>query len=67
MAAPKHKTAPRAGKPKTPLSLSDYLQKILSARVYDVAVETALEPAANLSKRLGNKVLLKREIGRAHV
>ena len=61
MAAPKHKTARRAGKPKAPLSLADYLQKILTARVYDVAVETPLEPARNLSKRLGNQVLLKRE------
>jgi len=44
-----------------PLSLSDYLQKILTARVYDVAQETALEPARSLSRRLGNQVLLKRE------
>jgi threonine dehydratase len=43
------------------LSLSDYLQKILTARVYDVAIETALDPARSLSKRLGNQVLLKRE------
>ena len=39
----------------------DYLQKILTAKVYDVAVETPLEPAATLSRRLGNRVLLKRE------
>jgi len=39
----------------------DYLKKILTARVYDVASETALESAANLSQRLHNKVLLKRE------
>ncbi|HQX58437.1 MAG TPA: threonine ammonia-lyase, biosynthetic [Burkholderiaceae bacterium] len=39
----------------------DYLKKILTARVYDVASETALESAANLSRRLHNKVLLKRE------
>jgi threonine dehydratase len=38
-----------------------YLQRILTARVYDVARETALEPARILSKRLGNAVLLKRE------
>ena len=43
------------------LTPSDYLQKILTARVYDVAVESALEPARNLSQRLHNKVLLKRE------
>jgi threonine dehydratase len=39
----------------------DYLQKILTAKVYDVAVETALEPAPTLSRRLDNRVLLKRE------
>jgi len=44
-----------------PLSPADYLTKILTARVYDVAVETALEPAKNLSRRMHNKVLLKRE------
>ncbi len=45
----------------TSLSPSDYLRKILTARVYDVAVESPLEPARNLSRRLHNKVLLKRE------
>jgi len=39
----------------------DYLQKILTAKVYDVAIETPLELAATLSRRLGNRVLLKRE------
>ncbi len=39
----------------------DYLQKILTAKVYDVAVETPLELAPILSRRLGNRVLLKRE------
>jgi threonine dehydratase len=39
----------------------DYLQKILTAKVYDVAVESPLEPAPILSQRLGNLVLLKRE------
>ena len=38
-----------------------YLQRILTARVYDVARETALEPARNLSRRISNHVLLKRE------
>jgi len=46
---------------KKPLQPADYLKKILTARVYDVAVESALEPARNLSRRLHNKVLLKRE------
>ena len=39
----------------------DYLQKILNARVYDVAIETPLDVAATLSARLRNRVLLKRE------
>ncbi len=40
---------------------NDYLEKILTARVYDVAVETPLEAQPNLSRRTGNSVLLKRE------
>jgi len=40
---------------------NDYLERILAARVYDVAVETPLEVAPNLSARLGNRLLLKRE------
>jgi threonine dehydratase len=40
---------------------TDYLQKILTAKVYDVAFETALDLAPTLSRRLGNRVLLKRE------
>ena len=44
-----------------PLGLLDYLQKILTARVYDVAVESPLELAKKLSERLGNRVWLKRE------
>ena len=43
------------------LTPADYLKKILTARVYDVAVETPLEPAKTLSRRLHNSVLLKRE------
>lgn len=43
------------------LTPADYLTRILNARVYDVAVESDLEPAKNLSRRLHNKVLLKRE------
>jgi threonine dehydratase len=39
----------------------DYLQKILTAKVYDVAVESPLDLAPTLSRRLGNRVLLKRE------
>ncbi len=47
---------PRATPPKP-----DYLKKILTARVYDVAIESSLDPARSLSRRLGNQVLLKRE------
>ena len=43
------------------LQPADYLKLILTARVYDVAVESPLELARNLSRRLGNQVLLKRE------
>ncbi len=39
----------------------DYLERILNARVYDVAQESPLEYAPNLSNRLQNKLLLKRE------
>lgn len=45
----------------SPLGLTDYLLKILNARVYDVAIETPLEQASRLSKRIGNLVWLKRE------
>jgi len=41
--------------------MNGYLKRILNARVYDVAVETPLEAAPNLSARIGNTVLLKRE------
>lgn len=37
------------------------LHQILTSRVYDVAKETPLEPAARLSRRLSCPVLLKRE------
>lgn len=39
----------------------DYLKKILTSRVYDVAIETPLELAPSLSRRTGNRILLKRE------
>ncbi len=44
-----------------PLPLSDYLTRILTASVYDVAIETPLDLARSLSSRLNNQVLLKRE------
>jgi len=40
---------------------SEYLQRILKARVYDVAIESPLELASRLSARLGVRVLFKRE------
>lgn len=40
---------------------TDYLKRILTAKVYDVAIETPLEPADLLSQRTQNRVLLKRE------
>ena len=39
----------------------EYVERILRARVYDVARETPLDPAPLLSRRLGNRVLIKRE------
>ena len=41
--------------------LEQYVKKILTSRVYDVAVETPLQPARQLTERLGNQILLKRE------
>jgi len=70
MAGPARPPKPRAGPPRArtgrpvqgaDLGPLDYVKKILNARVYDVARETALEPAPRLSKRLNNNVLLKRE------
>jgi threonine dehydratase len=53
--------AARAASPRAQRIAADYLKRILTARVYDVARETALEPARSLSRRLSNQVLLKRE------
>ncbi|MDH5483738.1 MAG: threonine ammonia-lyase, biosynthetic [Gammaproteobacteria bacterium] len=38
-----------------------YIEKILTARVYDVAIESPLEVANRLGTRLENHILLKRE------
>ncbi len=66
LSAPKEKSTaavaretPRSA--RSARSAQDYLKKILTARVYDVAKETSLAPAKQLSRRLGNHVLLKRE------
>src|SRR5246127_1034070 len=39
----------------------NYVDRILKAKVYDVAVETPLEAAPRLSRRLENRILFKRE------
>ena len=41
--------------------MQDYIRKILTARVYDVAIESPLDPMPRLSERMGNAVWLKRE------
>lgn len=41
--------------------MQSYLKRILTARVYDVAIESPLESAPSLSARIGNQVYLKRE------
>jgi len=41
--------------------LTEYVEKILKARVYDVAIETPLDVMPRLSQRLNNNLLLKRE------
>ena len=40
---------------------NNYLERILTAQVYDVAIESPLEHIRNLSERIHNQVLLKRE------
>ena len=41
--------------------IQQYIERILRAKVYDVAIETPLDLARSLSLRLDNKVYLKRE------
>ena len=43
------------------MSNTDYLERIANSRVYDVAEETPLELAGNLSARFNNRIWLKRE------
>lgn len=45
----------------TQMNPADYLDLIRNAKVYDVAVRSPLEPAINLSERLNNRILMKRE------
>jgi threonine dehydratase len=44
-----------------PILMTDYLERILKAKVYDVAIESPLDAAPLLSRRLDNQVFLKRE------
>ncbi|WP_407943538.1 threonine ammonia-lyase, biosynthetic [Methylobacterium sp. EM32] len=62
MPSPPAVPSPLASRPrsKTP-AVHDYIKKILGARVYDVAVESPLDPMPRLSQRIGATVLLKRE------
>lgn len=48
-------------KTPVPLSIQDYLRKILTSHVYDVAIESPLDEARSLSRRLGHHVFFKRE------
>jgi len=41
--------------------MQSYVKKILTARVYDVAIESPLDHLPRLSQRLGNRIMLKRE------
>jgi threonine dehydratase len=43
------------------MSSAGYLERILKARVYDVAIESPLEHITRLSARIRNRVLIKRE------
>lgn len=40
---------------------TNYLKEILTTRVYNVAVESTLDPPPTLSERLGNRIYFKRE------
>ena len=54
--------SPLAAPAATGSSMSNsYIERVLKARVYDVAIESPLEPAPRFSRRIGNTVLLKRE------
>ncbi|MEN9631173.1 MAG: hypothetical protein RJA10_4401, partial [Pseudomonadota bacterium] len=47
--------------PKAERIAGEYLKRVLTAKVYDVARETTLDTARSLSRRIANTVLLKRE------
>ena len=56
---------PRPEAQIAPAPALDYLRRILTARVYEVARESELDHAPRLSARLGNTVWLKREDNQA--
>ncbi|RZU02056.1 threonine ammonia-lyase, biosynthetic [Rivibacter subsaxonicus] len=58
---PRSKSRSTSGNGQRDALAMSYLQRILTAKVYDVAIESPLEPATQLSRRIGNRVLLKRE------
>ncbi|MBT7046882.1 MAG: pyridoxal-phosphate dependent enzyme, partial [Gammaproteobacteria bacterium] len=43
------------------MAVPNFLEKVLTARVYDVAIESPLDSMPGISRRLNNRVLLKRE------
>lgn len=43
------------------MAQKNFIEKVLTARVYDVAIESSLDKLKPLSKRLNNNILLKRE------
>ena len=47
--------------PKAVRIAGEFLKRVLTAKVYDVARETTLDTARSLSRRIANTVLLKRE------
>ncbi|MEN3367224.1 MAG: threonine dehydratase [Burkholderiales bacterium] len=55
------RVTPTARDPEITAMTIDYLQKILTARVYEVAVESPLELAPTLSGRMNNQIHFKRE------
>lgn len=54
-------TAEAGSAPAVDIGDADYLKRINTARVYDVAIESPLEAAEQLSQRIGNRLFLKRE------
>src|SRR2546423_14744466 len=61
-AAPGRKSSAMLNSPPPGGSVkNDYLERVLKARVYDVAIESPLELAPALSKRLRNRLYIKRE------